>query len=116
MAALLRRREEQASFQQAFDSFDAMLTPGTPMVAPTHVEVDENITPAHFTRAGNYLGLCGLCVPAGLAAVSGPSGTAPVALPTSLQILGRPFDESMVLRIGASFEQARGDLGVPPLS
>ena len=116
VAAQLRRGEEQASFQHAFDSFDAMLTPGTPMVAPTHAEVDEDITPAHFTRAGNYLGLCGLCVPAGLAATSGPSGTAPVVLPTSLQIFGRPFDESMVLRIGAAFEEARGDLGVPPLS
>lgn len=113
VAAHLRRAEDQAAFQEAFEPFDAMLTPGTPMVAPTHAEVDEDVTPAHFTRAGNYLGLCGLCVPAGLAT---PSGSAGPPMPTSLQILGRPFDESMVLRIGAAFEQARGDLGAPPLS
>ena len=114
VGAHLRRAADQAAFQAAFDPFDAMLTPGTPMVAPTHAEVDEDITPAHFTRAGNYLGLCGLCVPAGLAATSGAAGT--VMMPTSLQILGRPFDESLVLRIGAAFEAARGDFGEPPLS
>lgn len=107
VAAHRQRAVDQATFQAAFDNFDALLTPTTPMVAPETDGVDEGITPAHFTRAGNYLGLCGLSLPAGLTAGG---------LPTALQVLGRPFDEAMVLRIGAAYEEARGDLGAPPLS
>ncbi len=87
--------------------FDAVLTPTTPMVAPTRADVDEDLTPAHFTRAGNYLGLCGLSLPAGLS---------PQGLPTSLQILGRANAEELVLRIGSAFEAANDPIGAPPIS
>jgi aspartyl-tRNA(Asn)/glutamyl-tRNA(Gln) amidotransferase subunit A len=58
--------------------------------------VDQSGTPAQFTRAGNYLGLCGLAVPRRLH---------PGGLPTSLQILGHRAT-STVLRIGWAHEQA----------
>ena len=82
-------------------------TTSSEMVAPPVEGIDESITPAHFTRAGNYLGLCGLSLPIGLTSAG---------LPTSLQIMGRPLAESMVLRVGAAFEAARGPLPLPPLS
>ena len=45
----------------------------------------------------NYLGLCALAVPNGLTRAG---------LPTSLQIIGPPFAEAIVLRIGWAYEQA----------
>jgi len=37
-----------------------------------------------------------------------PTGFSASGLPLSMQIVGRAFDESMVLRIGAAFESATG--------
>ncbi|MEM9598664.1 MAG: amidase family protein, partial [Acidobacteriota bacterium] len=45
---------------------------------------------------------------AGLPALAVPSGLDDDGLPLSLQILGRPFDEATVLRVGRAFEQATG--------
>jgi aspartyl-tRNA(Asn)/glutamyl-tRNA(Gln) amidotransferase subunit A len=43
---------------------------------------------------------------AGLPAVSVPAGLSPDGLPLGLQIIGRAFDEEMVLRVGAVIESA----------
>jgi aspartyl-tRNA(Asn)/glutamyl-tRNA(Gln) amidotransferase subunit A len=59
--------------------------------------VDQSGTAAYFTRAGNYLGLCGLAV---------PNGFTPGGLPTSLQILCGAGEEALALRIGWAYEQA----------
>jgi aspartyl-tRNA(Asn)/glutamyl-tRNA(Gln) amidotransferase subunit A len=42
----------------------------------------------------------------GLPALGLPMGVAPSGLPLGLQIMGRPFDESTVLRVGAAYEAA----------
>ena len=67
-------------------------------------EVDQSISPAHFTRPFNYLGLCGLSVPMGLAADG---------LPLGLQIIARPHDEAMAVRVGNSLEKALPRIGRP---
>ena len=54
---------------------------------------------ARLTRPLNGLGLPALSVPCGFTA----SG-----LPQALQIVGRPFDEATVLRVGHAYEQAAG--------
>jgi aspartyl-tRNA(Asn)/glutamyl-tRNA(Gln) amidotransferase subunit A len=41
-------------------------------------------------------------------AMSIPTGFSASGLPLSMQIVGRAFDESMVLRIGAALEAATG--------
>ncbi len=88
-----RRRE----FAAALAEVDALLTPTTQTAAIPLAKVDQSGTAAHFTRAANYLGLCALAVPDGFTAEG---------LPTSLQILGHPGQEAMVLRIGWAYEQA----------
>jgi len=50
-----------------------------------------------FTVTVNLAGLPGLSVPAGLAANG---------LPLGLQLIGKPFDEGTVLKVGAAIEQA----------
>jgi aspartyl-tRNA(Asn)/glutamyl-tRNA(Gln) amidotransferase subunit A len=45
---------------------------------------------------------------AGLPAISVPCGFSPEKLPIGLQLIGRPFDEPMVLRVADAYERATG--------
>jgi len=107
IAALNQRPADQAEFLRVLDGYDAYLTPTVTTPALPVEGIDESDTPARFTRAGNYLGLCGVSIPMGL----DPGG-----LPHALQILCRSRAEALALRIAAGFEAARGPLGRPPLS
>jgi aspartyl-tRNA(Asn)/glutamyl-tRNA(Gln) amidotransferase subunit A len=97
LLALGECREHRRAYLRAMDGVDALLTPTTLTAAIPVDQVDQTTTPAYFTRAGNYLGLCGLAV---------PNGATTGGLPTSLQILCRGGDESLALRIGWAYEQA----------
>ena len=68
------------------------MTPAIPIAT-----VDQNTTPAFFTRWVNFLDLCGLAVPNGLTT----SG-----LPLSLQIVCPGGEEAMALRIGWAWQNA----------
>ncbi len=96
LSALAEREERKRAFAAAFASFDALLTPTTPMTAVPLDAVDQSKTPAHFTRFANLLDLCALAVPNGIAN----------GLPTSLQIIGRGYDEENVLRVGRAYQGA----------
>jgi aspartyl-tRNA(Asn)/glutamyl-tRNA(Gln) amidotransferase subunit A len=97
LLALSERQEHCREFAAALAGVDALLTPVALTAAMPIDQVDQSTTAAHFTRPGNYLGLCGLAV---------PSGFTPGGLPTSLQILGHAGQESTILRIGWAYEQA----------
>ena len=86
----------QTRFDIALKDFDALLTPTITDTAPLLSEIDQDISPGHFTRPFNYLDMCALSMP-----------TLPAAdqLPTSLQIVARAGQESLVLRIGAALER-----------
>jgi aspartyl-tRNA(Asn)/glutamyl-tRNA(Gln) amidotransferase subunit A len=94
---LAEREQHQREFAEALSDTDALLTPTAQTAAIPIDRVDQSTTAAYFTRAGNYLGLCGLAVPNGFTADG---------VPTSLQILCSPGEESMALRIGWAYEQA----------
>jgi aspartyl-tRNA(Asn)/glutamyl-tRNA(Gln) amidotransferase subunit A len=97
LLALSDMAERRREFAAALAGADALLTPTAQTAALPIDKVDQSGTAAHFTRAGNYLGLCGLAV---------PNGFTPGGLPTSLQILCHPGDEATALRIGWAYEQA----------
>ncbi len=88
-------------FEQAFKQCDAILTPTAPSAAFAIGEkMDDPISMYLndvFTVPVNLAGLPGLSVPAGL------SGE---GLPLGLQVIGRAFDEEMVLRVGSAIESA----------
>ena len=94
---LAEREQHQREFAEALSDTDALLTPTAQTAAIPIDRVDQSTTAAYFTRAGNYLGLCGLAVPNGFTADG---------MPASLQILCGPGEESMALRIGWAYEQA----------
>jgi aspartyl-tRNA(Asn)/glutamyl-tRNA(Gln) amidotransferase subunit A len=85
---------------------DAVIAPVAPVAAPTIAESDVGNTEGaeaviqrltRFTRPVNYLGLPSLSVPCGFTRGG---------LPVGMQLIGRSFDEAMLLRIGAAFQRA----------
>jgi aspartyl-tRNA(Asn)/glutamyl-tRNA(Gln) amidotransferase subunit A len=77
---------------------DALLTPTLPITATPLTDVDEATTPlATFTRAGNYLRACALSLPAGLDATG---------LPIGVQLMGGPFGDATLIKLGRAFQQA----------
>ncbi len=101
--ALLRR--QMAAW---FEPFDAVLLPSVAIPAPALADIDEaSPIPGYLTRPANYLGLCGLSLPAGF--VRG--------LPVGIQLVGKPWNERTVLSLGQAFESvtthhaAHPDLG-----
>src|SRR5256712_9569978 len=105
LLTLAAREEHKRAFATALADVDALLTPSAQTVAIPIDRVDQSGTAAHFTRPGNYLGLCGLAVPSGFSADG---------MPTSLQILCHAGQEAMALRIGWAYEQATGWVTRPP--
>ncbi len=87
-------------FDQAFEKFDALITPTSPTV-PFRIG-DKADDPLQM-----YLSdVCTLPINiAGLPAISIPAGFAE-GLPIGMQIIGKPFSEETILKIAYAFEQA----------
>ena len=95
--ALQLRVTMKAEYAAAMQGVDALLTPTTMTTALPLEEVDQAKAPAHYTRFANFLDLCALALPNGIAADG---------LPTSLQIVCRGYDEATALRIGWAYQNA----------
>ena len=96
-------------FDEAFKQCDVILTPTAPS---TPFAIGDNTDDPIkmylndvFTVPVNLAGLPGMSVPAGL----GGDG-----LPLGLQLIGRPFDEETVLRVGQVIEKAANFTATPP--
>ena len=100
------RRMMQREFAAVWSQVDCLFTPTTPMAAPRigektaklgdHNE-DVRLATTRLVRGINVLGL---------PALSMPCGPDRRGLPIGLQIVGRPFDEALVLRVAAALEDA----------
>jgi aspartyl-tRNA(Asn)/glutamyl-tRNA(Gln) amidotransferase subunit A len=94
MRAMAARRR---AYTEWMKPYDAVLLPTMAVPAIPLAEVDESSPiPGYLTRPANYLGLCSLAMPAG------QSG----GLPIGIQIVGKPFAERDVLRLGKAFQDA----------
>jgi len=94
LRTMARRRAEFASW---FEAFDALLLPSVAIPAMPLADVEEmSPIPGYLTRPANYLGLCGLALPAGHAN----------GLPLGVQVVGRPWGERVVLSLGEAFQAA----------
>lgn len=98
------RRVMQREFRALWASIDCLLTPTVPMGAPkigqTTVKLGDQdlevrLATTRLVRSFNLLGLPALAMPCGLT---------PEGLPVSAQIVGKPFDEATILRVGAALE------------
>ena len=106
LEAMRWRGPALAAHNAAVAGVDAMIMPVSPVAAPTIAESDVGNSPdaeamiqrlTRFTRPINYLGLPSLSI---------PTGFTKDGLPVGMQLVGRSFDEAMILRIGAAFQRA----------
>ena len=97
----MRRELSQALNLKVFRRVDALLTACALAPAPAFAEITDDtppIFPIHslpFNVTGNP-------------AMSMPSGFSSTGLPLSVQIVGRPFEDDLVLQIGAALEKLLG--------
>ena len=89
-------------FLKAFDQVVAVVTPTTPTAAFKVGEKSDDPLQMYlsdiFTISCNLAGICGLSLPCGF--------TSHPKLPIGLQLLGKPFGESTILRIAHAYEQS----------
>jgi len=106
LEAMRWRGPALAAYLATVAGVDAVLAPAAPVPAPTIAESDVGNSPdaeaviqrlTRFTRPVNYLGLPSLSI---------PSGFTRGGLPVGMQLIGRSFDEAMLLRIGSAFQRA----------
>ena len=102
--------EVKKKFEQFFESHDFLLTPTTPIAAPTiegHDAVEQAGRLTRFTAPFNL---------AGLPALSLPCGFTKSGLPIGLQVVSRAWGEFKILNAGHAFEQAtEWHKRVPPI-
>ena len=93
-------------FRALFESIDCLFTPTTPITAPRigekEVELDgrredTRIAATRLVRGMNVLGFPALSI---------PCGESSAGLPIGLQMVGRPFEEDLLLALGEALEPA----------
>lgn len=96
------------TMRTALETVDVLVTPTTPITAARIGEdmvrygnVEEPLLMAMIRCTAPFNGTH-------LPALSLPCGFTPTGLPMGLQIVGRPFDEATVIRVGHAYEQATG--------
>lgn len=88
-------------FEEAFKDVDAIVTPTSPTAAFKIGEKSDDPLAMYladiFTVTADLAGICGVSI---------PCGETKNKLPIGMQILGKHFDESTILRVGHAYEQA----------
>jgi aspartyl-tRNA(Asn)/glutamyl-tRNA(Gln) amidotransferase subunit A len=89
-------------FLNAFTEVDALVCPVTPTPAFKLGEKTDDPLQMYlediYSVAASLAGICGMSV---------PCGTTAAGLPIGVQVLGKHFDESKMLRVGAAIEAAQ---------
>lgn len=101
--ALQVRTLIKRGFDEAFEKYDLIVGPTAPTTAFKIGEKADNPLEMYlvdiYTVSVNIAGLPGLVVPCGMDSRN---------LPVGLQLIGKAFDESTLLRVGYTFEQNTG--------
>ncbi|MEP2630029.1 MAG: amidase [Hyphomicrobiales bacterium] len=101
----LTRTLQWRKMAQLFEKYDALVCPTTAQVAPLAKQKDSDfeslgddgrLNGLDMTAIFNNVGVC--------PAIAVPNWTADNALPTSVQVIGRRFDDPTVLRIASCLE------------
>jgi aspartyl-tRNA(Asn)/glutamyl-tRNA(Gln) amidotransferase subunit A len=92
----------------AMDGVDAVLLPAIPFPIPTIAETDTEAKggPAVLKMVAVFTGLTRPFNTLGVPALSLPCGFDGNGAPIGLQLVGRPFDEAMLYRIGHTYQGA----------
>lgn len=110
--AYLLARQAQALIQnqilEAFQKYDLLVCPTSPRLVP---KIEDSIKLANFPAKEDVIkkhadAHTAFAPLAGCPAISVPCGFSQTGLPIGLQITGRPFEETLVLRVAHAYEQA----------
>jgi aspartyl-tRNA(Asn)/glutamyl-tRNA(Gln) amidotransferase subunit A len=91
-------------FRALFRTIDCLFTPATPITAPRIGQreividgetLDTRLVTTRFARAFNALGFPALVM---------PCGETPDGMPIGLQMVGRPFEENLLFKLGEALE------------
>jgi len=107
-ALRLRTHFVREFLAQAMDGADAVLLPAIPFPVPTIEETDVEASggPATLEMVARFTGLTRPFNTLGLPALSVPCGFDGNGAPIGLQLIGRPFDEALLYRIGQAYQDA----------
>ena len=106
LRALRRRPVVMERIARVMESIDVLITPGVGSEAASLADMTVTVNGArhplqlvlpHNTMIFDYTGLPALMLPAG----QGSSG-----LPVAIQIVGKPFDDTLCLSLGSAFQRA----------
>jgi aspartyl-tRNA(Asn)/glutamyl-tRNA(Gln) amidotransferase subunit A len=100
----------KAAVARVMADLDVLVTPTSlkPAEKIAEMDVQRRMFGPSFTGMWNLIGLPALAVPCGFSST---------ALPLSMQIVGKPFDEATVLQVGDAYERVVDwHLRVPPIA
>ena len=107
LRAQQQRRAFSSNLRSSMQGINALVLPTLPMPAICIEQADTDILIDGVTE-NSTVALLRLTMPfnlAGLPAISSPCGFSAGSLPIGLQIVGKPFEESMIFRIAHAYQQ-----------
>ena len=105
-AQRLRAKLTRDVVRRVFGQVDVLIAPVIPTPAPLLEEAKAGDGEAIAARMGRFARLTRPFNALGLPAMSVPAGFSSEGLPLAFQIVGRPFAEALVLRVGRAYEAA----------
>jgi aspartyl-tRNA(Asn)/glutamyl-tRNA(Gln) amidotransferase subunit A len=113
-ALRVRARLARTFATEVFGEVDVVLAPVVPEPAPVLAAVKAGTVEDVVRRMGRFSRLTRPFNTLGLPALALPCGVSADGRPLALQIVGRPFDEATVLRVGVAWEREAGGWRPPP--
>lgn len=110
-----RRDQMRLVLLEQMRRFPILLSPVCSTAAFRHGEREWDVDGRHVGYLESF-SYCELCNVLGLPAAVVPAGLSPEGLPIGVQVIGRPFEEELVLAVAGIIESAglfRGKLGAP---
>lgn len=102
----LRARFTREFIGSVFSRIDVLVTPTIPEPAPALADAKAGASAAVVARMGRFSRLTRPFNALGLPALSLPCGAAADGRPLAMQLVGRPFEEATLLRLGDAYERA----------
>ncbi len=103
-AGRLRARLARQFVAEVFADVDVLIVPTIPEAPPLHADMKAGPVEAFVERMGRFSRLTRPFNSLGLPALSVPCGFSADGRPFALQIVGRPFAEATVLRLGHAYQ------------
>ena len=110
----LRARFTREFLEAVLSRVDVLVTPTIPEPAPALADAKAGASADVVARMGRFSRLTRPFNALGVPALSVPCGAAEDGRPLAMQLVGRPFEEATLLRLGHAYERATAWRGRRP--